>query len=194
MPLQKVTAQEIVKKSMHVFWANGYNNTSMADIAKCCGLQKGSLYHHFSSKEVLMQAVLEFLHQGYRKGLFNIAYNDDFSVSQKAQMFRVFCNKTFDTTSDGCLMGNIALETAGTNENFAQQFRLFFQDWMDAIEHVLKSIYPASKAKKYAMDTVAQVEGAVMMMKVFDDRSFLDRALDNLEETILNNNKNLKTF
>ena len=35
---------------MDAFWAKGYEATSMADLCKCTGLHKGSLYQAFGDK------------------------------------------------------------------------------------------------------------------------------------------------
>ena len=35
---------------MDAFWAKGFEATSMADLCKCTGLHKGSLYQSFGDK------------------------------------------------------------------------------------------------------------------------------------------------
>lgn len=181
MPKKKVTKEEIVKFSMKVFWKQGYHQTSMNDLADTCGLQKASLYHHFpKGKEQIMEAVLALLHKGYQNSLFSIAYDDTISVKEKLKLFKEFSYKTFFDASDGCLMGNIALETVSLNENFAIYFRQFFTDWISALANVFQSKYSEQEAILYAKDAVAQVEGAVMLMKVFQDKSYLERALENI--------------
>lgn len=46
--------QRIVDSAWHLFWRNGYNVTSVADIAKMAGVPKGSIYNYFDSKEALL--------------------------------------------------------------------------------------------------------------------------------------------
>lgn len=41
------------------FLERGFGGTSMRDVAERCGILSGSLYHHVSSKEELLAAVLE---------------------------------------------------------------------------------------------------------------------------------------
>jgi AcrR family transcriptional regulator len=50
--------QEIVEAAAAAFHDHGYEATSMQDIADRVGMLKGSLYHHISSKEELLAAVL----------------------------------------------------------------------------------------------------------------------------------------
>ena len=59
MPVQKISKEEILSATLDAFRQKGYYNTSMEDLAQACGLHKGSFYHHFSSKEVLMKTILE---------------------------------------------------------------------------------------------------------------------------------------
>jgi len=42
-----------------IFRQKGYNATSMNDLAKECGLFKGSLYHYFKNKEAILQEVIQ---------------------------------------------------------------------------------------------------------------------------------------
>lgn len=46
--------QRIVESAWRLFWHNGYNVTSVADIAKLAGVPKGSIYNYFDSKEALL--------------------------------------------------------------------------------------------------------------------------------------------
>lgn len=50
--------REIVEAAAVAFYDHGYEATSMQDIADRVGMLKGSLYHHISSKEELLAAVL----------------------------------------------------------------------------------------------------------------------------------------
>jgi TetR/AcrR family transcriptional regulator len=49
----------IVDEATKLFAERGYAGASMADLAERVGLRKASLFHHFSSKELLYAAVLE---------------------------------------------------------------------------------------------------------------------------------------
>ncbi len=57
--MSKVTRQEIVEAAVRLFNKNGYHATSMQDIAHAVNIKKPSLYHHFTSKEAILLAILE---------------------------------------------------------------------------------------------------------------------------------------
>jgi AcrR family transcriptional regulator len=45
---------EILDTAAAVFASSGYVATSLKDVADACGIQAGSLYHHFNSKEAIV--------------------------------------------------------------------------------------------------------------------------------------------
>jgi AcrR family transcriptional regulator len=54
-----MTRHEILEAAAQIFSQKGYHATSMADIAEAVHLQKASLYHHVSSKQEILAALLD---------------------------------------------------------------------------------------------------------------------------------------
>ncbi len=52
------TKQNIVKTALELFLQNGYEKTSMNDIARKVGITKPAIYHHFKNKDELIHEVL----------------------------------------------------------------------------------------------------------------------------------------
>ena len=57
----EVRRQQFFHAALQVCAEKGYEKTRMSDIAARAGLSKGSLYHHFESKEQLFLGVIEAL-------------------------------------------------------------------------------------------------------------------------------------
>ena len=54
----EVTVERILDVSQRLFLEKGYDNTTIQDIVdELGGLSKGAIYHHFKSKEEIMDAV-----------------------------------------------------------------------------------------------------------------------------------------
>jgi AcrR family transcriptional regulator len=49
----------VIDRAMEVFWAKGYDGTSIAELTKVMGINSPSLYAAFGSKEGLFRAVLD---------------------------------------------------------------------------------------------------------------------------------------
>ncbi|HYM31452.1 MAG TPA: TetR/AcrR family transcriptional regulator [Candidatus Cybelea sp.] len=54
-----LTRERILHAAARVFRDRGYAATRLADVARAAGMQAGSLYYHFNSKEHLLSEVLE---------------------------------------------------------------------------------------------------------------------------------------
>src|SRR4030042_3178591 len=55
----ELTRDEILGAAAGIIGAKGFEATSMQDIATAVNLQKASLYHHFSSKQEILLAILD---------------------------------------------------------------------------------------------------------------------------------------
>lgn len=53
-----VTRQRVLEATSELFRTNGYQATSMRDIAAALGMKSGSLYYYYDSKEALLAAIL----------------------------------------------------------------------------------------------------------------------------------------
>ena len=50
---------EIVATACQLFLSKGYDSTTMKDVMRHLGIAKGTIYHYFSSKEELLEAVID---------------------------------------------------------------------------------------------------------------------------------------
>lgn len=176
MPKQKVSLKYIIKQSLQVFQSQGYYSTSMRDIAAACGVLKGSLYHYFRSKEELLKRVIEHVHDYYNQEVFIHAYKTDLTGKEKLQLLANISEHHFFSSDSGCLMGNLALEMAGNVPEFSVMVKRFFEDWIKAMAHIFEEKYSRAEALQLAQKSVAAIEGAVMMMRLFNNPQFLRQA------------------
>jgi len=176
MPKQKTDTGTIVKVALEIFLEKGYHNTSMSDIANETGLLKGSLYHHFKSKEDLMKAVISNLHEYYNREIFSIYDDNHLNTDQKIRALIKASEEIFFNRRGGNFMSNIALETLNVIPDFTTMIRAFFKDWIDCVKNVYAEVMDKKLAEQLAHQTVSEIEGAVLMMELFDDKSYLRRA------------------
>jgi AcrR family transcriptional regulator len=52
-----IRATELLDCAHRLFFANGYDNTTINDIIREAGVSKGTFYHYFTSKESLLEAL-----------------------------------------------------------------------------------------------------------------------------------------
>lgn len=177
MPLQKVTKEEILLTAINVFREKGYHNTSMSDLAKACGLTKGLFYHYFKNKHEMMESVLYEVYNGFSKKVFSLAYQDELSASERGKMMAIKCLNLFSGAKGGCLMGNSILETLHYEPEFKVFLKKFFDEWISAFEHLFAIRHGRTVAQQMAREAVGELEGSIMLMQLYDDQSYLEKAL-----------------
>ena len=50
---------KLLQVAAHLFRNKGYERTTVRDLAGAVGIQSGSIFHHFKSKEEILRAVME---------------------------------------------------------------------------------------------------------------------------------------
>ncbi len=156
-----------------MFSEKSYYNATMAEIAEACGILKGSMYHYFASKEELMKAVIQYVHTYFHEEIFVHAYNDHLNTEEKLRTMGVLTEKVLVDTEKGHIMGNIGIETARIIPEFSELIKDFFNDWMNALTAVFRAKYSEERAREVAEQCVAEIEGAVMMTRIYDEPRYL---------------------
>lgn len=50
---------KLLQTAAHLFRSKGYERTTVRDLASAVGIQSGSIFHHFKSKDEILKAVME---------------------------------------------------------------------------------------------------------------------------------------
>ncbi|MFO7856923.1 MAG: TetR/AcrR family transcriptional regulator [Paracoccaceae bacterium] len=108
---------------MRVFWARGYDGTSIDDLTAAMGLTRSSLYQAFGGKEALFRAALD------RYGATRIApvlaaLDGGGTVAEDVAAFLdgVVALGTADPAHRGCLVSCALSDAAGAHPGFAALF------------------------------------------------------------------------
>jgi TetR/AcrR family transcriptional repressor of nem operon len=102
---------DVLDRAMTVFWAKGYNSTSMVDLTSRMGINKGSLYHSFGSKrELFKRALLRYDIEQRRATLARMNEISDPLEAVDALFALLIKQSLTDVEKKGCMLVNTALE------------------------------------------------------------------------------------
>ena len=170
MAIKKTSREEILKHSIKLFKINGYYNTSMANIADACGLIKGSIYHHFKSKEEIGLESLKTINNYFIENIYSIVYDETMSIEKRVVLFIKENDEYFLHSEGGCLLGNFALEVSNENVAFKEEIRDYFSKWELALAHLFEQKFDKTSALELAQEFVALTQGEIMMMNLYNER------------------------
>lgn len=177
---KQVGKQQLLDRATEFFRAKGYSATSIDEIVKACGITKGSLYYHFSSKEELALAAMDQVHRYFTEHIFRLIVDADQPGEQELQAFNHAVEGFFLSHPDGCLLANLSLEMGANNEFFTQRIRRFFEDWRTCYVTVFARNHSPSHAAMLAEDAVAIVHGCILMHRIDGNITTLRRQHHNL--------------
>jgi AcrR family transcriptional regulator len=173
---------DVLRVAFDQFWRNGVRGTSLADIAREAGVQRGSLYNAFGSKEALFLSAYE---------RYASKYLDSLQKALGAGTLRERLTAFFDLTirnfrsgspPRGCpttrgLMELEAVEGEGLDENarkvFADLITRITAMLRDALSEGARRGEFKGDAEAAALHIVTATRGLAVLERAFDDEAQL---------------------
>ena len=182
------TRERLIESARYLFWERGFAGTSMADLLAHAGVNSGSFYHFFESKEALLRAVLD----GYLHALRPMVVNPAFARSNDPveRIFAILAGYRerilLTGCRYGCPLGRLALEIDPENRPAHKLIAENFQGWIGAIrECVLKikdRLPQTTDPEALSTYVLAVMEGGVMLSRSYGSVDPFDRAIKQLRE------------
>jgi AcrR family transcriptional regulator len=188
MPKVSGTRDRLIDSARYLFWERGFAGTSMSDLLTHAGVNSGSFYHFFESKEALLREVLE----GYLHALRPMVVDPAFAKAEEpvARIFAIlegYRGRILQTECKyGCPLGRLALEIDPENRPahklIAENFRGWIQAVRECIDQMQKRLPAGTDAEALATYVLAVMEGAVMLSRSYGSVEPFDRTVSQLRD------------
>jgi AcrR family transcriptional regulator len=156
------TRVEILEAAITLFARRGFLATTMAELAKAIRMTPGALYWHFPTKEDLLLAAIDELHERYLKEFVDLLAEQR-SLPAREQLIR-FMNRTSQFLryhrEYGIFFGMVAAESAESNERVAEALR----ERLNIYVHVLAGIIRYGQKKQEFRADLDPIQTAHGMM------------------------------
>jgi len=183
MPRLHDARGEILEAAQAMAQRRGYAGFSYRDIADRIGIKAASIHYHFASKDDLVVA----LARGYREDFFarlraRIEGKDD-----PAQQLRALIGLVREVLVEDdrmCLCGMLAADVELLSEEARAETAAFFTgaiEWLTGVWGALGHKDPAGAAA----DTMARLEGALLIARVSNDTDLYDRVARRIERDLI---------
>ncbi len=180
MPLQ--TRAEIAAKADDLFYRQGYEHTSFADIAAAVKISRGNFYYHFKTKDEILDAVIERRAERTRAMLDSWAEGADTPRGRIVAFIRMLTANRAKIMLYGCPVGTLCGELSkldhaaqkGANKIMAQ-----FADWLTAR---FVEAGKRRKAPELARHLLARAQGVSALANALHDAKFIRREVAAMEK------------
>ncbi len=185
------TRERVVSKAAELFSTHGYFGSSMSDLLRLVGLQKGGFYNHFGSKEELALAAFDHAVGRIAARCQAALVGKEHAVDRLLAVVDVFRSLVDDPLlAGGCPILNTAVETDDTFPPLRDRARQAMDDWQRLIGWNVKrgvaagQLRPGTDPRQLATVVTATLEGAVMLSKLYGDPGHMHRAADHVADHI----------
>ena len=176
MVVARSRREEVVARLSRVFSAHGYAGASLAAIGAATGLGKGSLYHAFpGGKREMADAVLEATASWFEARVLVPLEKDPDALHAVRTMFAA----VRQNMREGAGTSLHALLALGADRDpFRARIRGFYRSWRAALERCLAGAgVRDDHARQLAGETLAAVEGGIVLARGLDDPAILEELL-----------------
>lgn len=158
----------------------------MADLLAHAGVNSGSFYHFFESKEALLRAVLETYKHGLRPVIVDPAF-----ARARTPLKRIFAilegyreRILLTECKYGCPLGRLALEIDPENRPAHDLIALNFAGWIGAVRECVDQMTLPRGTDTEALSTyvLAVMEGGVMLSRSYASVEPFDRSIAQLQQ------------
>ncbi|XXF79003.1 helix-turn-helix domain containing protein [Myxococcaceae bacterium GXIMD 01537] len=156
------TRLEIMDAAITLFARQGYLATTMADLAKAIRMTPGALYWHFPTKEDLLLAAIEELHERFVRAFV------DLLAEQRALTARQQLASFLDRTQGflhqhreyGIFFGMVAAESAHSHDRVAEAIREKLGVYVQVVANI---IHHGQRRQEFRTDLDPLVAGHSIM-------------------------------
>jgi TetR/AcrR family transcriptional repressor of nem operon len=175
--------ERLIESGRSLMHERGFTAVGVSEVCARAGVNKGSFYHFFPSKQDLAREIIESYWSVFRDPLDAMAHGGGPPLDRFRNFFRenYLRNKQMKNECGkflGCPLGNLALEMSTQSPELRTSLNNAFARYIQRFEAVLQQAVdngdlPEQSTSKSARIVMALVEGAIMMAKTEDDPEIL---------------------
>lgn len=171
----RTTREQIVEAADLLFYRQGFEHTSFADIAAAVGISRGNFYHHFKTKDEILGAVIERRLATTLRMLEAWELEGDGPEARIRCFIRILIANRTKIMAHGCPVGTLSAELAKLDHpTQAEANRLFtlFRVWL---RRQFALLGRAREADALAMHLLARSQGVAALANAFRDEAFVEQ-------------------
>ena len=174
------TRARIVDAADELFYRRGYEHTSFADIADVVKISRGNFYHHFKTKDDILDAVIAQRQANTEAMLAEWDATGETPAARIRCFIQILIQNQAKIVEFGCPVGTLTSELGkidhpsrgGANELFG-----LFRSWL---ARQFCELERAGDADTLAMQLLARSQGVATLASALGDTDFINREVDEM--------------
>lgn len=176
------TREHILQAADQLFYERGFESTSFTNIADTVGISRGNFYHHFKSKDDILEAVIALRTERTQAML------DHWEAQGGTPEERIRCfihiliaNRT-KIMAHGCPIGTLSSELAKLDHSLLAQATSLFTLFRAWLARQFVALGRKKDADTLAMHLLARSQGVATLANAFHDKAFVQSEVDQMNQ------------
>ncbi|MEJ2763484.1 TetR/AcrR family transcriptional regulator [Photobacterium sp. MCCC 1A19761] len=178
----KLTRDRIVDQADQLFYEQGFEHTSFAQIAEALGISRGNFYYHFKTKDEILDAVISHRLVRTNSTLDNWELKGDTPIERIRSFINILLMNRAKIKRFGCPVGTLCTELAKLNhpaKGHANELFSLFRSWL---RRQFELLGRHDDADELAMHLLASSQGVATLYSAFKDETFIQNEVNRLED------------
>jgi AcrR family transcriptional regulator len=174
------TRDHIVAAADLLFYRQGYEHTSFADIAGAVRISRGNFYYHFKTKDDILEAVIGARMADTRQMLAAWEAESENPEDRIRSFIHILTDNRADIKRFGCPVGTLTTELAKLNHGSragATELFSLFRTWLGV---QFRALGLDQEADRLAMHILARSQGVATLASAFGDDKFIRREVSEM--------------
>lgn len=183
---QKILDKDVLLGLTKVFREKGYEGASLKELADVTGLKKASLYHRFpKGKQQMAEAVFNHLGEWVDAHIFFSLSDQTQSPELRLKNGLAHVRTLYKGGNERCIFRAFSMQ-AGL-ELFEKQVKNGMKEYINAFVEIGLALHLSpQKANEYAIQTLIDIQGSLIVSKGLNDTHMFEMTLQNIEKRYLN--------
>lgn len=178
--VELTTRERIVDAADELFYRQGYEHTSFADIAGAVKISRGNFYHHFKAKDEILQAVIDLRIENTRRMLAEWEAEDATPARRIRSFIEILARNQAKIMRFGCPVGTLSSELAKLGHparDGALKIFTLFRDWLRR-QFIL--LGRQDDADDLAMHLLGRSQGVATLANAYRDDDYVRREVEQM--------------
>ena len=171
----RTTRDHIIEAADRLFYQQGYDHTSFADIANAVRISRGNFYYHFKSKDEILDAVINERLASTRKMLKRWEIEGEHPADRIRSFINILLANREKIKRYGCPVGTLCTELAKLNHASKSEANKLFTLFRTWLRRQFTLLGRKTDADELAMHVLAFSQGVATLASSFHSETFIKR-------------------
>ena len=172
---KSTTREKIIATADELFYRQGFEHTSFADIASPLTISRGNFYHHFKTKDDILTAVINRRIEKTENMLANWEQQSDGPAQRIKCYIHIVLTNWTKIKRHGCPVGSLTNELSKLNHPQHQQAKSLFTLFQHWLSSQFRQLGVTADADYLALQVLAWSQGVATLANTFQSKRYAEQ-------------------